>query len=66
MSRLMDMTGERYGRLTVVRRTNQTGEARWLCRCDCGREFAVLGSSLRNGSTMGCRVCRPARKFVRI
>lgn len=46
-----DRTGLRYGMLTVLRReANAEGkdgpQTRWLCRCDCGGEKVILGSSL--------------------
>lgn len=30
------------------------GNALWVCRCDCGNEVTVLGSSLRSGNTLSC------------
>lgn len=54
---LQDLTGRRFGRLIVVRRVENTstGKARWLCRCDCGGETAVITSSLLSGRTQSCR-----------
>ena len=55
-----DRTGDRYGRLTVLSlaesRTNSKGDSvyYWLCRCDCGREKVVNGSSLGTGDTLSC------------
>lgn len=55
---LKDETGNRYGRLTVLRRYDHTTPsgvgAYWICRCDCGQEIAVLGAKLRNGNTRSC------------
>lgn len=50
------MTGEKCGRLTVISRekSDARGEARWLCRCDCGNETTVLGSHLRSGRVVSC------------
>lgn len=57
---LIDETGNRYGRLTVVSRAENTkrGLARWNCVCDCGNTTVVIGNNLRNGNTVscGCRV----------
>jgi len=57
-SMLKDETGNRYGRLTVLRRYDHTAHsglgAYWICRCDCGQEIAVLGAKLRNGNTRSC------------
>lgn len=56
----VDETGNRYGKLTVLYRTDDhisSGGhkfAMWHCKCDCGNECNVLGSSLRNGNTKSC------------
>ncbi len=56
MGKLIDLTGQRFGRLTVVQRagTSKQGRALWLCRCTCGKETVVLSSSLRRGATQSC------------
>ena len=61
MSKLVDLTGQRYGRLTVIKRagtyTPADGfgkAATWLCRCDCGSEVVVLSRNLRSGNTQSC------------
>ena len=54
--KLINETGNRYGRLTVLRRcpNDVRKGAIWLCRCDCGNEVTVRGYNLRNGSTRSC------------
>ena len=51
-----DLTGIKYGRLVPISRyTNDThGHARWLCKCDCGKEAVVVGVKLKNGHTKSC------------
>lgn len=53
------MVGRKYGALTVIRfaGTGNNG-ARWLCKCDCGKEKTVDGYLLRRGSikTCGCGI----------
>jgi len=54
-----DMVKQRFGRLIVLNRAenNDRGDARWNCKCDCGRTCTVLGSNLRkkNGTkSCGC------------
>lgn len=57
---LIDLTGERFGRLTVVKRaesrilSNGKHVTRWLCKCDCGNETIVASSSLVTGLTKSC------------
>lgn len=48
--RLIDLTGQRFGRLVVVERA----ETKWLCKCDCGNTKAVLGGHLRSGDIKSC------------
>lgn len=56
MSALIDMVGQRYGRLTVLKRAenNSQGKVCWLCRCDCGGYHAVGRNSLVKGYTSSC------------
>src|SRR5688572_29552695 len=56
MGTKLDLTGRRFGRLTAIKdigKTNQ-GVYNWLCRCDCGNEIVVRGTSLTYGSTKSC------------
>ena len=57
MSRIVDMTGKRYGRWTVIEKgKSQHGFAYWLCKCNCLRETVreIAGSHLRVGSSTSC------------
>lgn len=55
MGKLVDLTGQRFGRLTVIERAGtKKGHATWLCICDCGKESTVKGSSLTSGMTRSC------------
>src|SRR5215217_1260843 len=53
---LKDMTGYFFGRLTVLRRDGSDDHrmAVWLCKCSCGTEKRISGSSLRKGLTVSC------------
>lgn len=51
MPKHIDMTGERYGRLTVV---EYRGNSQWLCVCDCGNKAIVSRGSLVNGFSTSC------------
>lgn len=46
---LIDIQGCKFGTLTVISRAEGTHEAKWLCRCDCGRERVYVSSKLRRG-----------------
>ena len=57
--RAIDLSGQRFGRLTVMERAGKgaQGKARWLCRCDCGNHMVTRSDCLRgqNGtSSCGC------------
>ena len=57
MSKLIDLTGQRFGRLTVVEKAvspQRCTNAAWLCQCDCGNRVVVRSSSLRSGGSTSC------------
>ena len=50
--RLVDITGQRFGRLLAVERCAKiNGRLAWRCRCDCGDGRARINNSLRTGKT---------------
>jgi hypothetical protein len=54
--KLVDRTGQVFGRLTV---TEQAGRDKlkkvlWRCRCECGNETVVVSGSLVTGNTTSC------------
>lgn len=63
MSRVTDMAGKKFGRLTVLRRdgSDKHHQATWFCRCECGTEMIVTGCSLRRGETTSCGCARSDR-----
>lgn len=54
----IDITGQRFGRWTVLRLTGWAPKSnvktKWLCRCDCGVERPVFQFSLRSGDSTSC------------
>lgn len=60
MSKMIDLTGRKFGKLVVIERgANGTdGRATWKCQCDCGNIVYVKGSRLRNGHTKSCGCLR--------
>lgn len=54
--RLKDITGQRFGLLTVTRQVGNTsrGAALWECLCDCGNTTRAVGTDLRGGKYKGC------------
>lgn len=67
MGKLIDLTGQRFGRLTVLERAwSRKGQLFWRCKCDCGRICDVQGSSLRNGRTKSCGCLHDELAHVRL
>ena len=69
MAELIDLTGQRFGRLVVIREGERTPQRRikWLCQCDCGSQVVVDGVSLRRGVSQSCGCLRAElakRKFT--
>lgn len=56
MGKLNDLTGKRFGRLTVIKKIGaaKNRQILWLCKCDCGKEKIIIGSSLKNGYSTSC------------
>lgn len=56
---LMDLTGQRFGKLTVVRLAPKRGAYTcWLAQCDCGNQSVVKAINLRTGETKSCGCIR--------
>ena len=56
MSNVIDLTGQVFGRLTVLKRegSDKHGKAMWLCQCSCCNQKVINGASLRRGLTVSC------------
>lgn len=67
MTAIRDVSGQRYGRLTVVGESHRANGVVWSCRCDCGTVVSALGSRLARGRTTSCGCLRaevPHPNFV--
>lgn len=59
MPKLIDLSGQIFGRLTVINRaSNRRRQARWHCKCECGEVTKVCGHDLRCGDTKSCGCLR--------
>lgn len=56
----INLTGQTFGRLTVIDRANRSGDVAWNCQCSCGRSRVVLAYNLKNGNSKGCGSCNRA------
>jgi hypothetical protein len=71
-SKFIDLTGQRFGRLTVVERAPNVprirkeggGRTAWVCHCDCGRTKVILAEVLRRGDATGCGCGRSKSHLV--
>ena len=60
-SQAVDIVGNRYGLLTVLKRSDKTYRKKWplwICRCDCGNTTEVKGNALKSGHTKSCGCSR--------
>lgn len=54
-NRLINLTGQKFGYLTVQHRVeNRHGRVCWLCQCDCGKQTVASTKKLRNGEKISC------------
>ena len=56
MPRYINITGEKYGKLTAIERIgrHKYGGALWLFKCDCGKDRIADSSSVRTGRILSC------------
>lgn len=54
--KLIDLTGQRFGRLVVIEKAPRDGthSTKWVCKCDCGNIAIVRGEYMKNGTTKSC------------
>lgn len=52
MGNFQDLTGQKFGRLTVIERVenNKYGSAQWLCECECGTRSIVTTGNLKKSA----------------
>lgn len=58
--KVKDLRGQRFGRLTIMVRSDSrpNGRTRWKCRCICGVTVVVAQESLKNGDSRSCGCLR--------
>lgn len=54
MAKLKDISNQKFGNLTVIRRGNRKNGTYWLCKCSCGNEKEVLYGNLVSGRVISC------------
>lgn len=60
MPPLIDLTGQRYGKLVCLYRVENDnyGRSKWRCQCDCGKVIDTSSNYLRTGSVSSCGCLR--------
>lgn len=63
--RKLDLTGRRFGKLTVKRKYTlyKTKNIRWVCECDCGNTKIHQASTLLRGVGLHCGCSHAKRKY---
>lgn len=63
--KLIDLTGNRYGKLVVIKRheCNKNGHPLWDCICDCGNTKVASGALLRMGRVKSCGCLLPEANY---
>lgn len=57
MREIADMTGKRFGKLTVIALDCYIPKSRttkWLCKCDCGKTKSIYKLNLTHGKSKSC------------
>lgn len=71
MGKVLDLTNQVFGRLTVLERAedyiSKSGEklVQWKCLCECGNVCYVTTKQLRNGKTKSCGCLRKEKTIER-
>jgi len=52
-----DLTGDRYGKITVLSFSHRDNYSYWNCRCDCGREMKMISNNFIRRKNVACRNC---------
>lgn len=67
MSReLIDLTGQKYGRLTVLYevKRDKNNKRQWFCQCECGNQKVIRMNELRDGRTKSCGCINKERMAI--
>lgn len=61
MAKLIDLTGHKYNKLTIVERrgSDKLGHPLWLCHCECGNYKICRGDKVKTGAIKSCGCNNP-------
>lgn len=65
MGKFIDITGQKFGRWTILARGGRSHNngTLWKCRCECGNEKSVKSEILRSGESKSCG-CLSRDRFI--
>lgn len=68
MGKIKDLTGQKFGHLTVIKDTGERKNRQvvWECECDCEKHphIKVVGQALRSGHTTSCGCSRIGKNVI--
>lgn len=66
-TKFQDLTGEKFGMLTILNRVPKSSPVKYLTRCECGNEKIIEGRSIKSGITKSCgclnQTCKDGTKY---
>lgn len=66
-AKMLDLTGDRFGRLVVVRLSERiNGAIAWECICDCGSSKIARAGHLRSGEIQSCNCLKRERQAASV
>ena len=74
MAKRLDLSGLKYGKLTILRREKAYRDVKskikrtrtqWFCMCDCGNTITVMTESLKTGNTKSCGCLHTLHGFTK-
>ncbi len=63
--KFVDLTGQKFGKLTVLKRDVEKKKVYYICKCECGNIKSIRADALRDGisKSCGCMISVVASKF---
>ncbi len=68
LNRVHDLTGQRFGRLTVIGidESRNTRKTYWICQCDCGNMSSHRSDGLLSGSIKSCGCYKREQSAIKV
>lgn len=65
--RMTDISGQKFGRLTVIKPDGRynSGNIKWLCLCDCGNYTHTSTAALKKGQSKSCG-CYVSERMIKM